>query len=138
MTPTLEDIDGFRASLRRCLADESFLRDFYDRFMASSEEIREKFRDTDFARQIRVLADSLYVMAVAAEGGPDNVAWSEVGRLSDKHRALGVRSAHLDTWLESLMATVRDRDPEFSADVEAAWRRILAPGIEHMRARLDR
>jgi hypothetical protein len=30
---------------------------------------------------------------------------------------------------------VRTHDPQFSADVEAAWRVILAFGVDYMRAR---
>ena len=74
----------FRASLKRCLAHPDFLRHFYHLFLASSDEVREKFQHTDLERQARVLADSLYMMAVVAEAtapeeGPETgPAWSEL------------------------------------------------------------
>ena len=131
---TGEHVDAFRASLKRCLEAPSFLKDFYDRFVASSEEIREKFRNTDFERQNRILADSLYVMAVAAEGGPDNFAWREITQIAKRHNELGVGGTMYDVWLDCLLRAAAAHDPQFSPLLESAWRKTLVPGIEHMRA----
>ena len=87
-----EHIEAFRASLKRCLEDPSFLKDFYDRFTATSDEVREKFRNTDFAKQNRVLADSLYVMAAAAQGGEESLAWREMKYVARRHRELQILS----------------------------------------------
>ena len=128
---------AFRASLGRCLVTQDFLHRFYDLFIASSEEVREKFKHTEFARQTRVLSDSLYIMAVAAESSDEGVAWKEIDRLAAGHSRtqLDIRPELYDTWLECLLKAARDHDPQFSADVEAAWRQTLAPGIERLRSR---
>ncbi|HET7294624.1 MAG TPA: globin [Vicinamibacteria bacterium] len=131
------EVDAFLASLKRCLATPEFLHRFYDAFMNSSQEIRDKFQKTEFPRQTRVLADSLYVLAVAAEKKGDNVAWSELTRLAEQHdRAhLDVRPELYDTWLECLVATARAFDPEMTPEIESAWRNTLSLGIEHLRSR---
>ena len=128
--------DVFRASLKRCLATPDFLRDFYERFMASSEEVHEKFSKTDFPRQARVLADSLFIMAVASESKDEAIAWKELDRLAERHSRAGldIRPELYDVWLECLMSAARRHDPAFSVDVESAWRQALAPGIEHLRS----
>jgi len=132
-----ESVETFRASLGRCLATPTFLHSFYDLFTASSAEVREKFKNTEFARQTRILSDSLYIMAVAAESQPDAVGWKEMDRLAERHsrRGLDIRPALYDTWLDCLVAAAKQFDPQFSAEVEAAWRTTLAPGIERMRAK---
>jgi len=57
----MEDhVEVFRASLKRCLSNDDFLRQFYDRLLSSSEEARQKFENTDLARQGRILEDPLY------------------------------------------------------------------------------
>jgi hemoglobin-like flavoprotein len=131
------DTETFRASLRRCLADTAFLHEFYELFMASSPEVREKFSSTEFPRQTRVLADSLYIMAVASESKDDAIAWKELDRLAERHsRAdLDIRPELYASWLECLLEAARDFDPEFSPAVEKAWRSALAAGIEHLRSR---
>jgi len=130
-------VETFRASLGRCLATPSFLHAFYDLFMASSAEVREKFKNTEFARQTRVLSDSLYIMAVAAESREDSVGWREMDRLATRHSRndLDIRPGLYDTWLECLLTAARQYDPMFSAEVEEAWRQTLGPGIEHLRSR---
>jgi hemoglobin-like flavoprotein len=130
-------VESFRASLGRCLATPGFLHYFYDRFMESSEEVREKFKQTEFARQTRILTDSLYIMAVAAESQGDSVAWQEMDRLAARHSRteLDVRPQLYETWLECLLMAVKQFDPEFTPDVATAWREVLAPGIARLRSR---
>lgn len=127
----------FRASLSRCLADTEFLHDFYELFLGSSAEVREKFKNTEFPRQTRVLADSLYLMAVASESKDNAIAWRELDRLAARHARseLDIRPEFYDTWLECLIQAARKYDPEFSPEVEGAWRAALGPGIEHLRSR---
>lgn len=130
-------LDTFRASLKRCLAAPDFLHEFYDRFVASSEDVREKFRKTEFPRQTRVLADSLYIMVMAAESTRDAIAWKELDRLAEAHsrQGLDIHPKHYDAWLECLVTAARTFDAEFSPEIERAWRDSLAPGIEHLRSR---
>ncbi|HEX9186526.1 MAG TPA: globin [Vicinamibacteria bacterium] len=132
MTP----VETFMASLKRCLAAPSFLLDFYGLFMASSEEVRLRFRDTDFTRQTRVLADSLWVMANVAQSDRPSPAWSELPRLAERHsrRGLDVPPALYDEWLECLLLAAWKHDPQFSPAIEAAWRETLAVGIEYLRS----
>lgn len=130
-------VEQFRASLKRCLAAPDFLLDFYGTFMDSSDEIRDKFRDTDMKRQTQVLADSLWSMAVAAQGRPGSPSWGDLPRLAELHgrRHLDIRPQHYDRWLDCLVASARRHDPLFSAETEAAWRETLSVGIEFMRSR---
>ena len=132
----VDPVETFRASLKRCLAAPDFLLDFYGFFMASSDEVREKFKDTDFKRQTRVLADSLWAMAVAAQGKAGSPAWGDLPRLAELHSRsqLDIRPELYDQWLECLLQAARRHDPSFSAEVEVGWRETLAVGIALMRS----
>jgi len=136
-----DPIEVFRASLRRCLDSDDFLRHFYHLFLGSSEEVRQKFEHTDFERQSRVLADSLYLIAVAAQskqtGEEASPAWIEMDRLASLHAhdQLDIRPGLYDLWLHCLLEAARGHDPEFSPDIEEAWRDTLAIGIEYLRSR---
>jgi hemoglobin-like flavoprotein len=131
------EVDLFRASLNRCLLTPDFLHEFYEMFMASDPGIRHKFRNTQFPRQTRILADSLYLMAVAAESKDHAVAWKELDRLAEGHARTGldIDPRHYRTWLECLVAAARKYDPQFTPETEEAWRRSLAPGIERLSSR---
>jgi hemoglobin-like flavoprotein len=131
-----EQVHAFRASLKRCLSTPDFLRTFYEQFMGFSEEIREKFRQTDFTKQTRVLADSLYAMAVVSQGESESPARAELERLAQRHGRgqLDIRPELYDVWLDSLIKAVRQYDPEFTPALEVAWRETLLVGIEQMRS----
>ena len=128
---------AFLASFNRCRAAAGFLEDFYRRFIASSEEIRAKFAGTNMKRQVQMLEDSLYVVAVAIQGEEGSLARGDLPRIAARHsrKDLDIRPGLYDLWLECLIEAVRTHDPQFSGEVEAAWRETLAVGIDYMRAR---
>jgi len=130
-------VESFLASLKRCLAVPGFMEGFYQSFVGSSEEVREKFRNTDLQRQAQMLSDSLFVLAVAAQGQEGSPAWGDMPRLAARHsrKDLDIRPPLYDHWLTCLLDTARRHDPEFTAEVETAWRATLTVGIEHMKAR---
>ena len=121
-------------SLTRCLGDPAFLDRFYERFLESSPEVAEKFRHTDFARQKIALGQSLYLMVMVAEGGEAAVAYLD--RIAERHgrNNLDVRPELYDVWLDALIATARELDPEFGDETEVVWREMIRRGIEIMRA----
>jgi hemoglobin-like flavoprotein len=127
----------FDASLKRCLERPDFMLDFYGFFMDSSPEIRQKFANTDFKKQTRVVADSFWAISVAAQGPKSSPAWTEMPRLAAKHSRseLNIPPAMYDTWLDCLIQAVRKHDSAFSAEVEAAWRTTLGAAIEYMRSK---
>jgi hemoglobin-like flavoprotein len=130
-------VEVFLASLKRCLAGPGFMDDFYGRFVGSSEEVREKFRDTDMKRQAQVLADSLYVVANAVQGEEGSLARQELPRIAARHSRADrdIRPGLYDLWIGCLLETARVHDPEFAPEVERAWQEVLGFGANYMRQR---
>ena len=123
----------FDRSLARLSSIHEFLDRFYERFLESSPKVREKFVDTDFIRQKRALRTSFHLMLLAAEDGnrgPERY----LKDLAERHgrEQLGIGAEYYDLWLDSLLATVRVCDPEFSPEVEQAWERVMMVGIDYM------
>jgi len=133
----VDEAQVFIASVKRCLDRPEFLLDFYGFFMDSSEEVRRKFANTDIKKQTRVLADSFWAMSVAAQGPRTSAAWGDLPRLAARHGRgdLDIPPHLYDAWLDCLIQAVRKHDPQFSAEVETAWRRQLAPSIDYMRSK---
>ena len=131
-------LDRLEESLRRCNADRLFLDRFYDRFLRSSPKVRRKFAGTDFVRQKRMLQASLQLMLVAAQGGGKSAA-PYLDQVAARHGAdqMAIGAELYDLWLDALLATVRETDPEWSSDVERAWEDVMAVGIRYLLARYN-
>ena len=120
-------------SLQRCNADPAFLDRFYEKFLASSPAVREKFANTDFVRQKREVTASFHRMLLAAEEGvtgPDRYL-KDTAEQHSKSR-LDIGAELYDLWLDSLLATVKECDPKFNPEIEAAWETLMSAGIGYM------
>lgn len=129
-------IETFDQSLHRCDAHPRFLDIFYDGFLASSPKVREKFAHTNFERQKKLLHRSFYLILWASED-PEHGPERYLEHLAVRHSAkdLDVGSELYDLWLDSLLAAVKQCDPEFGPAVEEAWEQVMGIGIEFMLSR---
>lgn len=132
-----EDLALFNDSLERCQGHHAldFLGRFYDLFMATSEEVREKFKDTDLVRQKRMLAMSLYDMIGAICGNDQATAALEKVALIHSRRDRDIRPEFYDAWFDALLQAVRECDPDYTPRIERAWRAVMAYGIEFLKSR---
>jgi hemoglobin-like flavoprotein len=129
-------IQEARDSLSRCIQAPAFLDRFYELFTGSSADIRKKFEKTDFARQKKMLQDSLFVMLVAA-GTTTGFAHKELSKLADRHsrQQLGIDPGWYDIWFRCLLQAVSEHDPEYRPELDDAWRESLREGVELMKSR---
>lgn len=129
------EVDLFLASLKRCLAQQPrFTSHFYDRFIGASDEVREKFKDTDMQRQVRMLEDSLLVVANAVQSKDGSIARGELPRIAARHGrdGLAIRPALYELWADCLVETARECDPAFRDEIEQSWRAVLGFGVQYM------
>ncbi len=127
-------LELFNDSFEYCLAKESFLPRFYELFLASSAEIRQKFMNTDIHRQSRILKKSLYVLTMATVGTEE--ARNELLRLGKSHglQGMNIPEYMYDLWLDCLVQTVREFQTDWTPETEASWREMLNPHIEILKS----
>ena len=128
---TSDAVRLFHDSLNRCTRQAGFLDDFYQRFLAASDEIQGFFAGMDMQRQARMLKASLYLVMSASTGEPRTL--SHLDELAERHRHVPARLYGL--WLDVLVETAADYDQQFDAHVETAWRKVLRPGIDYLTSR---
>ena len=132
---TEDEIALFNESLERCTARQDFLDRFYQTFLASSKEVDEKFKHTDFKTQKKLLKASLYIMMLAATGKPEARAQLErIAEIHDRNHH-DIRPELYYLWLDCLVRTAKEFDPGFNANTERAWCAMMASGIALMKSR---
>ncbi|MCA9257951.1 MAG: hypothetical protein KDA61_02070 [Planctomycetales bacterium] len=126
--------DLFLASLERCAAQETFLEDFYLALLESSDEIKDKFRHTDFETQHRMLLNSLRLVSGAVHG--DVSALSELRQLAESHDRyhVGVPPRLYEHWRDAMLRTAAKYDPQWDMRLRDAWHATLGYVIRHMAA----
>lgn len=129
--------DIFLFSLARCDQQGHFVDRFYERFLASSPEIREKFRFTDFTRQRRMLRRSLELVAHATAGDPKGLRELNERAATHSRTRLDIPPRLYDGWIDALIVTAAESDPEWTAVIESAWRHVLGIAIRHMTRQYD-
>lgn len=119
-------------SYGRVCNDPQFFIDFYDRFMNSSPSIKARFVGVDMKQQRHLLRNGIMQLVLHARGMAD----TKLRDLARSHSRSGydIDPAWYDVWFDALLATLRYHDPEFSDEVEQAWRSALMPGIEIIRS----
>lgn len=109
-----------------------FFRRFYENFLASSDRVREKFGSTDMARQEVVLQKGLYQLISFYLTKTDDQFLRDIAVTHSAYH-YGIDPDLYDFWLEALLATVEEMDPEYNADLRLAWQIVMSPGILYMK-----
>ncbi len=134
-------VELFNASYRRVLEfnDEKkkFLDRFYEVFFAKSEGIADFFKHTHMSAQKTMLQDSLFYMRDFFLYRTTNEYMQHMAKVHSKSEK-NVPPELYDIWLDSLVETVSEYDPEFDDDIELAWRVALSPGITYMKYMYDK
>lgn len=124
--------EEFSRSLQRVLEkdEDAFFQAFYDRMLDGSPAIAVIFKNSDLARIKGMLQDSLKIMAdFGLDPGNDH----EMQHLAQHHARLRIKPEFFDVWVNCLVATVMENDPEASEATELAWHIMLSSGCAYMK-----
>ena len=106
-----------------------FFETFYRHFL-KHPGIREAFKGTDMDRQVAMLRKSFFNLVVFYVSHEPSAELTRIARI---HHRIGIDPSYYELWLDALIRTVREFDPECDQATELAWRLALMPGITYMR-----
>ncbi len=114
-------------SYGRCCAEPTFFDDFYHVFLNSSPQVRAKFANTNMPAQKLLLRQGILNLVMYARGMSD----SKLRAIGESHsRAhLDIRPELYDLWLNALLQTIAQHDPEHNEQTRQAWVEVLNKGI---------
>lgn len=133
MTRTGRQRELFKESLQRCITDIAFLDRFYRIFQDASEDVRNKFKKTDFVHQKFILRASLYIMETVADSGQPTPALVDLAKKHDRNH-YAVKAELYDIWLDAMIMAVADTDPDYTEEIGLAWRQAMEAGIAVMKS----
>jgi hemoglobin-like flavoprotein len=124
-----------KASYDRCCKAPDFLQAFYRNFLTACPEAEPRFATTDFEQQAKLLRHAIGLLLIFPTQPPKEP--SLLARLAERHsrRDLNIDPSFYRPFIESLIATVKQYDGEYTPAVEAAWRETVAPGVEYMKSK---
>lgn len=119
-------------SYGRCCASSGFFDSFYQYFLASSPEIRDKFAHTNMPAQKLLLRQGILNLVMHARGMPD----TKLRALGCSHArgALDIRPELYDLWLQALLQSIGEHDGQCDAATRQAWHEVLNKGISVIKA----
>jgi hemoglobin-like flavoprotein len=125
-----------RESYGRCCAAHDFFLCFYRNLFLEAPDVEPMFADTDFDRQYRLIKHGIgLLLSFPGQSSDEDISILERVAVRHAERDLSVDPTLYPSWVDALIHTVRDHDPEFNESVEAAWRSAIAPGIAYMQGR---
>ena len=130
-------VDSYARVGARDLETGNFFDAFYKQFVNSSPVVADKFRNTDMDRQRGMLKVSLDHMVYFAIDKEETDEISRVARVHAKSQT-DVSGELYELWLNSLLATVSQFDPEYDEEIDNAWRDALGPAVEYMKRHYDK
>ncbi len=124
-----------KASYDRCCRLAGFFDAFYENFFRNCPQAVPMFAKTDFERQHKLLRHAIGLLLIFPAQPEGEIAL--LHRIAKRHsrRDLNVDPALYGPFVDSLMDTVREHDPEFTPQVETAWRATVAKGVAYMQSK---
>jgi len=111
-----------------------FISAFYARLMQSNDEIREKFEHVNMEAQTDNLARAI-VMSFLFAGKNHQTAERTLNLVRESHNRhhLDIRPKLYDIWLNCLIETVREKDPQADEKLLQDWHDVMSASIDHIR-----
>src|ERR1051325_5375109 len=109
-----------KESYDRCCKAPEFLDAFYKNFLAACPEAKAKFARTNFTQQTKLLRHAIGLLLIFPNH--PSAEPTLLTRLAERHsrRDLDVDPALYGPFIDALIATVKQFDPDCSPAVEAA------------------
>ena len=122
-----------KASYERCCEAPEYFPAFYRNFFEASPGTELRFADTNFELQHNLLRHALQLLLLVSTKSEEE-AKHLLRRVAERHsrKDLDIDPSLYPAFVDSLVKTSKEFDPQFTPDVERAWRNTLAPGIAYM------
>ena len=126
----------FQLSFNQILFDSvkrtQFFEKFYTNFIDQAPDVKAYFSKSDMQQQSKILRQSfLYVIEFSTTNKP-TTRLKELAELHSR-KQLNIPPELYEHWLNAMLKTVGEINPDTDGGTIEAWREVLLPGIEYMK-----
>ncbi len=133
----MDEFTVVKQSYGRCATKSNFIDLFYDEFLKSHPSIKPMFTQTDFKKQKELLRTGIAMLLAHVEGKPvGTMTLNRIGQSHDKNH-MNIDPNLYQFWINSLVKTVKQCDPQYSPDLDRSWQKVLRAGVDHITAKYD-
>ena len=122
-------------SYGRCLANGNVIETFYKKFLSSSPKVAERFKNTDFNEQNKLLKHGLNLMIMYSRGNFAGQAGLKRIKETHSRTKLDIEPHFYQLWKAALLKTIPLHDQKYDPTVEEAWDKVLEMGIQYIKQR---
>lgn len=105
---------------------------FYEKLLASDTRISNAFTHTNFEEQRKLFVKGLLMLLQYGDNTTiGNIAIKRLGH-SHSREGMNIAPELYPLWVQCLLETIAELDPEYSHELEQLWRNKLKKGIDAM------
>ena len=127
-------VDDVKKSLGRCLHEGDVFEAFYRIFLKQDSRISERFANTDWEEQKRLLRHGMNNVIAFHDGSYTAKTALERIRYTHGRDRLNIPPVLYGYWIDSMVEAVREFDPQFDSGLEASRRQQLQEGVDFVKA----
>ena len=111
---------------------QNFFARFYEIFFQSSDLVSDRFKNTDMEKQVRMLQKGMYQLISFYLVKTDSSSLKSIAT-SHNHSHYDIAPELYDLWLDALLETLKELDPEYTKELRLAWQIVMMPGILYLK-----
>ncbi len=125
-----EHIEELRQSYRRCVMNQDFANNFYESFLASSQDIAKRFENTVMIKQKAMLVEALAHLINLVEHGKPSERLMHAAKKHDR-RHLNIKPSYYKIFKTHILNNIKTHDLKINATLEANWEIVIDAGINY-------
>ncbi len=125
-------INQVRESYERCQKDDKFFDIFYRILLSKSNDIKDRFTNTDWIRQHNLIKLAIKSAILYAEQPEYSFAYKNIHDIAISHSKseMNIKPELYPLWLDTLAESVQKCDPEYTDELIINWRKVISPTID--------
>lgn len=129
---TPQEMRLVKRSYARCFLHGDFIIRFLETLAALNQEIAPYIEKTPLDRIMLLLRQGVNCIIMYAEEKFAGEFCLEEVRISHSRKHMGIKPEYYESWIQALLLTLQELDPEYNEELGNLWNSVARKGIEYI------